>query len=86
MRRWRIVSPASGRVLICAAGALLHNERCARSGTASLGRPPISEGDACPTFIDESSGEIMEVCVAAQNTVQQHAGLLLVSDSATSRR
>ena len=46
--------------------ALSRNVRCARSGAASLGRPPISEGDACPTFIDESSGEIMEVCIAAQ--------------------
>ena len=34
-----------------------------RSGAAKLGRPPISEGETCPTFIDESSGEIMEVCL-----------------------
>ncbi len=58
------MSSASGYALTCGTRALSRDARCACSGAASLGRPPISEGDACPTFIDESSGEIMEVFAA----------------------
>ena len=54
--------------------------RC--SGAANLGRPPVTEGEACPTFID-SSGEIMEVllcCRLTSRTIQTPSAFCMSDD------